>query len=69
MPKKISNANSERVQIRIPEPMTKEIDRIVEKFPMYASRQQFIETAIREKLEKVLRLEAGLQRATQQPQP
>ncbi len=51
---------TERTQMRLPKAMAEEVDRIVEKFPIYNNRQQFVETAIREKLEKVYRIEAGL---------
>jgi metal-responsive CopG/Arc/MetJ family transcriptional regulator len=57
-----------RVNIRLPKPMLDEVDRITTKIPMYGSRQQFVESAIREKLEKVLRLEVGL-RLDDEPPP
>lgn len=56
-----------RVNIRLPKPMLDEVDRITIKFPMYGSRQQFVESAIREKLEKVLRLEVGLRLGDEPP--
>lgn len=40
-----------RKPIRLPQAMVKEVDRIVKKFPMYGNRQQFVESAIREKIE------------------
>ena len=41
-----------RKNIRIPKPMMDEVERIVEEHPeLYNNRQQFIESAIREKIE------------------
>jgi hypothetical protein len=39
---------------RVPVPLLDKIDKI--KFPMYGSRQRFVETAIQEKIEEVMRL-------------
>jgi len=45
---------SERVHVRLPKPMVDEVDRLVEAFPEFSyNRQQFIESAIREKIEKM----------------
>ncbi len=42
-----------RKNIRIPKPMMDEVERIVEEHPeLYNNRQQFIEAAIRESIEK-----------------
>lgn len=50
----VKRGTSERVPIRIPAPMVEEIDRIVREFPeLNYNRQQFVETAIREKIEKL----------------
>jgi metal-responsive CopG/Arc/MetJ family transcriptional regulator len=54
------NDKLDRVPIRIPKPMINEIDRILKKSPMYGNRQQFVESAIREKIEKVRLTEIGL---------
>jgi metal-responsive CopG/Arc/MetJ family transcriptional regulator len=45
----------ERKPVRIPVPLLDEIDKILKKFPMYGNRQRFIETAIQEKIEEVMR--------------
>jgi len=43
-----------RKGIRLPEPMVEEVDRLIEAHPEMAyTRQQFIETAVREKIERV----------------
>jgi metal-responsive CopG/Arc/MetJ family transcriptional regulator len=44
-----------RKNVRIPVPLIDEIDKILVKFPMYGNRQRFVETAIREKIEEVMR--------------
>ncbi len=50
----------ERVGIRIPKPMTDEINRIIEGHPELSyNRQQFVESAIREKIEKIKLMERG----------
>ncbi len=50
----------ERKNIRIPKPMMDEVERIVTAHPeLYNNRQQFIEAAIRESIEKIRTLEAG----------
>jgi metal-responsive CopG/Arc/MetJ family transcriptional regulator len=50
----VKRAGSERVPVRIPAPMVEEIDRIVRELPeLNYNRQQFVETAIREKIEKL----------------
>jgi len=50
-----------RVGIRIPKPMTDEINRIIDSHPaLYYNRQQFVETAIREKIERIKAMERGL---------
>ena len=52
MPKTV-NDSQPRIQLRLPKPLCDEIDRLVQKYPLYGNRQKFIENAIREKLEKV----------------
>ncbi len=48
----------ERVGIRIPKPMTDEINRIIKDHPELSyNRQQFVESAIREKIERVQAVE------------
>ena len=42
-----------RKNIRIPEPLVDEVDEIVRENRLYVNRQQFVESAIREKIEKV----------------
>jgi len=45
-----------RKNIRIPKPMMDQVERIVEEHPeLYNNRQQFIEAAIRENIEKYVR--------------
>ena len=52
MPRTV-NGESHRQSVRIPIPMIEEIDRIVRERPeLHYNRQQFIETAVREKIEK-----------------
>jgi metal-responsive CopG/Arc/MetJ family transcriptional regulator len=47
------NGENHRQSVRIPQPMIKGIDRIVREHPeLHYNRQQFIESAIREKIEK-----------------
>ena len=59
MPKGMRKAGS-RVGIRIPKPMTDEISRIIDSHPaLYYNRQQFVETAIREKIERIRLMEQG----------
>jgi metal-responsive CopG/Arc/MetJ family transcriptional regulator len=41
-----------RKNVRIPEPIIDEVDRIVRDSGLYANRQQFIESAIRERIEE-----------------
>lgn len=43
-----------RKMVRIPTPLVREIDIIVEECGLYINRQQFIESALREKVEKFL---------------
>ena len=51
---------SRRVPIRIPGPMMNEVDRIVREHPEFNyNRQQFVETAIREKIERSVMLESA----------
>jgi metal-responsive CopG/Arc/MetJ family transcriptional regulator len=45
----------ERKAVRISVPLLDEIDKILDKFPMYGNRQRFVETAIQEKIEEVMR--------------
>ena len=42
-----------RKNVRIPKPLMDEVDATVQEFSMYINRQQFIESAIREKVEKL----------------
>lgn len=42
-----------RKNIRIPEALMDEVDGIVRENRLYVNRQQFVESAIREKIEKV----------------
>ena len=41
-----------RKNVRIPKPITDEVDRIVRRSGLYTNRQQFIEAAIRERIEQ-----------------
>lgn len=46
-----------RTGVRLPNPMLQEVDRIVGEHPeMSYTRQQFIESAVREKLERLIML-------------
>ena len=57
----------DRTQIRLPIEMTLEVDRLVHKFPMwYRNRQQFVESAVREKLETLRKIEVGIHTADEQ---
>jgi metal-responsive CopG/Arc/MetJ family transcriptional regulator len=52
MPRTI-NGENRRQSVRVPVPMIDEIDRIVREYrELHYNRQQFIECAIREKIEK-----------------
>ena len=47
----------ERKNIRIPKPMMDEVERLVLDHPeLYNNRQQFIESAVREKIENLKRI-------------
>lgn len=51
-----------RMAVRLPDMMIEEIDRIVNEFPELGyNRQQFVESAVRERLLTLKGLEAGLQ--------
>jgi metal-responsive CopG/Arc/MetJ family transcriptional regulator len=63
MPQTATANDKERKTVRLLEGMMNEVDRIIEKFTFYGNRQQFIESAIREKIEKVRAFEAGIQDA------
>ena len=53
-----------RVNVRVPKPMMDEVDRICFGHPEFNyNRQQFIESAVRERIERIRQLEAGLQHA------
>jgi metal-responsive CopG/Arc/MetJ family transcriptional regulator len=59
MPRTLNNEVS-RKGVRVPVPMIEEIDRIVQQYPEFSyNRQQFIESAIREKIEKIQLLKAN----------
>jgi len=49
---KTRGATISRKNVRIPEPLMDEVDATVQECRMYINRQQFIESAIREKVEK-----------------
>ena len=52
MPRTLRGGAVPRKNIRIPKPMMDEVERIVAEHPeLYINRQQFIESAIREKIE------------------
>ena len=58
MPRTI-NGENHRQSVRIPVPMIEEINRIVREHPeLHYDRQQFIECAVREKIEKTQLLKA-----------
>ncbi len=42
-----------RKNIRIPTPLINKVDKIVRDYGLYPNRQQFIESAIREKVERI----------------
>jgi len=47
-----------RIGVRIPKPMIDEVDKIVETYSaLYPNRQQFVEIAIRQKIEKINEIE------------
>ncbi len=53
MPRTLRGEPVPRKNIRIPKPMMDQVERIVEEHPeLYNNRQQFIESAIRESIEK-----------------
>jgi len=51
MPK--SEVQVDRKNIRLPRNLIEEADRVVQKNKLYINRQQFIESAIREKIENI----------------
>ena len=51
----------DRKPVRLPVAMVDEVDRLVDVFPIFGNRQQFIESAVREKIVELKQLEAGLQ--------
>jgi metal-responsive CopG/Arc/MetJ family transcriptional regulator len=56
MPRTLRGEAVPRKNIRIPKPMMDQVERIVEEHPeLYNNRQQFIEAAIRENIEKYVR--------------
>ena len=58
---------NDRTQMRLPKKMTLEVDRLVHKFPMwYRNRQQFVESAVREKLETLRKIEVGIRTVDEQ---
>ncbi|MBS7650813.1 MAG: ribbon-helix-helix domain-containing protein [Candidatus Bathyarchaeia archaeon] len=64
MPKTIGRPTAttiqKRVQIRLPETMIAEVDRIVREHPeLNYNRQQFVESALREKIEYIKILEGS----------
>lgn len=61
------NTNKDnRVPIRLPHVMIKEVDRLVSDCPIFGNRQQFVEQAVREKLLNARVAEAALRNAKQQ---
>jgi Arc/MetJ-type ribon-helix-helix transcriptional regulator len=48
-----------RVNVRLPKPIVDEVDGIVRGSRLYVSRQQFIEAAVREKIERARLLKEG----------
>jgi metal-responsive CopG/Arc/MetJ family transcriptional regulator len=57
----IDRVENVRVQIRLPGAMTREVDRIVREHPeLNYNRQQFVESAVREKIERIKFLEGAL---------
>lgn len=58
MPKTERGEPPKRMGVRLPDAMMKEVDRLVEAHPeMGYTRQQFIESAVREKMERIRLLE------------
>jgi len=58
MPKTARGRPPKRTSVGLPNPMVDEIDRIVAEHPeMNYTRQQFIESAVREKIERIRLLE------------
>ena len=53
LPKTKQKKKPERVNIRIPTRMIEEVQQIVDTTGLYQNRQQFVEAAIREKIEKI----------------
>jgi hypothetical protein len=54
-----SEVRVERKNVRIPKKLMDEVDRVVGNSGLYPNRQQFIESAIREKVEKLRVFDAG----------
>ena len=55
-----NNNETDRIPIRLPLGLVEEVDRIIKKYNFYGNRQQFVEFALREKIEKVRSTEAKL---------
>ena len=54
MPRTLRGGAVPRKNIRIPKPMMDEVEKIVNEHPeLYNNRQQFIEAAVREKIESI----------------
>ena len=50
---KVTTRRSERIPIRLPAAIVAEIDRIVREHPEFSyNRQQFVESSVRDKIEK-----------------
>jgi hypothetical protein len=59
MPKTIKN-REKRTPISFPAAIIKEVDRIVSVYPIHGNRQQFFETAVREKIMGIWQLEGRI---------
>ena len=60
------NNDTDRKPIRLPLGLVEEVDRIIKKYNFYGNRQQFVESALREKIEKVRSTEARLPHEAEQ---
>ena len=60
------NNDTDRKPIRLPLGLVEEVDRIIKKYNFYGNRQQFVESALREKIEKVRSIEARLPHEAEQ---
>lgn len=58
----VKNRNPKRKPVSVRFAIIERVDILVKSYPIYGNRQQFVETSIIEKLDRVLRNEQGFRR-------